>query len=61
MESRASNVLIEIPRRLTAIDKILSDDALAMQYAQAAHERVVENFTIPKMMEKMNEVYKELE
>ena len=40
-----------------AIDKLLSDDALAKKYAEAAHQRVVENFTIPKMMEKMNEVY----
>ena len=57
---------IECPNRdskafAAAIDKILTNDALAMQYAKAAHERVVENFTIPKMMEKMNEVYKELE
>jgi len=43
-----------------AIDKLLSDDALAKKYAEAAHQRVVENFTIPKMMEKMNEVYAEI-
>ena len=43
-----------------AIDKLLSDESLAKQYAEAAHQRVVENFTIPKMMEKMNEVYEEL-
>ena len=41
-----------------AIDKIISDENLAQQYAEAAHQRVVENFTIPKMMEKMNGVYK---
>lgn len=57
---------IECPNRdsmafAAAIDTILSDDALAAKYAKAAHERVAENFTITKMMEKMNEVYKELE
>ena len=43
-----------------AIDKLLSDESLARKYAEAAHQRAVENFTIPKMMEKMNEVYKEI-
>lgn len=43
-----------------AIDKLLSDEKLAQQYAEAAHQRVIENFTIPKMMERMNEVYEEL-
>lgn len=43
-----------------AIDLLLSDEALAHQYAEAAHQRVAENFTIPKMMEKMNEVYDEM-
>lgn len=43
-----------------AIDKLLSDVELAQQYAEAAHQRVVDNFTIPKMMDKMNEVYDEL-
>ena len=57
---------IECPNRdskafAAAIDKILSDDALAAQYATAAHKRVAENFTIPRMMEKMNDVYRELE
>jgi len=57
---------IECPNRdtvafATAIDKLLGDDNLAKQYAEAGHQRVVENFTIPKMMEEMNEVYKELE
>ena len=44
-----------------AIDQLLTDEKLAKQYAEAAHQRVVDNFTIPKMMEKMNEVYDELE
>lgn len=43
-----------------AIDKLLSDEILAQQYTEAAHQRVIENFTIPKMMERMNEVYEEL-
>lgn len=56
---------IEVPNRDCkafgeAIDKLLSDKNLAEQYGEAAHRRVVENFTIPKMMENMNEVYDEL-
>ena len=43
-----------------AIDQILSDESLAKKYSEAAHQRVAENFTIPKMMEKMNEVYEEI-
>lgn len=43
-----------------AIDRILGDENLASKYAKAGHQRVTDNFTIPKMMEKMNEVYKEL-
>lgn len=43
-----------------AIDKLLSNETLARKYAEAAHLRAVENFTISKMMEKMNEVYDEL-
>lgn len=43
-----------------AIDKILSNKELAERYAEAAHRRVVDNFTIPKMMEEMNKVYQEL-
>lgn len=42
-----------------AIDKLLSDKKLRLQYAEAAHKRVVENFTIPKMMEVMNKCYTE--
>jgi len=56
---------IECPNRdskafAAAIDKLLSDDGLAKEYAKAGHQRVVENFTIPKMMEKMNKVYESL-
>lgn len=57
---------IECPNRdveafAAAIDKLLSDEELAEKYAMAGHKRVVENFTISKMMVKMNEVYDELE
>ena len=56
---------IEVPNRDCkafgeAIDRLLSDKKLAEQYGEAAHRRVIENFTIPKMMEKMNEVYDEI-
>ena len=56
---------IEVPNKdvvayAEAIDKLLCDEPLARKYAEAAHQRAVENFTIPKMMEKMNEVYKEI-
>lgn len=44
-----------------AIDKLLTDEALRSKYAEAAHQRVADNFTIPKMMEKMNECYEYLE
>ena len=56
---------IEVPNKdviayAQAIDKLLMDEPLAQKYGEAAHQRVVENFTIPKMMEKMNEVYDEI-
>lgn len=56
---------IECPNRdskafAAAIDKLLTEEELAKQYGEAAHQRIVENFTIPKMMEKMNEVYNEI-
>ena len=43
-----------------AIDKLLSDKETAQKYAKSAHQRVVENFTIPKMIDKMTQVYDEL-
>ena len=57
---------IEVPNRnvqayAEAIDILLQNEQLASQYSKAAHKRVAENFTIPKMMEKMNECYLELE
>ena len=56
---------LEVPNRdnkafAEAIDEILTNKELAQRYAEAAHLRVLNNFTIPKMMEKMNEVYQEL-
>ena len=56
---------IECPNRdavafATAIDKLLSDDRLAQEYAKAGHQRVVEYFTIPVMIEKMDDVYNEI-
>lgn len=57
---------IEVPNEdvdayARAIDKLLTDEKLAKQYAEAAHQRVVENFTIPNMMKKMNECYSEFD
>jgi len=43
-----------------AIEKLLSDEGLAEKYAKAGHLRIIENFTIPKMIAKMNEVYNEV-
>ena len=43
-----------------AIDKLLTDDNLAKTYAEAAHQRVAERFTVGKMMEEMEKCYKEL-
>lgn len=56
---------IEVPNKdvkkyAEAIDEILTDESLIKNYADAAHQRVVNNFTIPMMMEKMEECYKEL-
>lgn len=57
---------IEVPNKdvnqyAIALDKLLADEALAVRYADAAHKRVVENFTIPKMMEQMDAIYDELQ
>lgn len=43
-----------------AIDRLLSDDTLAKSYAEAAHQRVAEHFTVSKMMEDMERCYQEL-
>ena len=43
-----------------AIDKLLTDEKLSKTYAEAAHQRVAELFTVGKMMEEMEKCYKEL-
>ncbi len=51
----------DVVKYAAAIDKLLSDEALAKEYSENAHQRVMENFTIPKMMDKMEKCYHELE
>ena len=43
-----------------AIDTLLGDDYLRMRYAENARKRVKENFTISKMVERMEECYREV-
>ena len=43
-----------------AIDRLLTDETLAKHYAEAAHQRVAEHFTVGKMMEEMEKCYNEL-
>lgn len=43
-----------------AIDTLLGDDELREKYGENARKRVKENFTIPKMVEKMEECYREI-
>lgn len=40
-----------------AIDKLLEDEFLATKYAEAGKKRVIDNFTIDKMKDKMEEYY----
>ena len=44
----------------SAIDRLLTDDRLAENYAEAAHQRVAELFTVSKMVEDMEKCYIEL-
>lgn len=44
-----------------AIDRLLSNEMLAKNYADGAHQRVAERFTVGKMMAEMEKCYKELE
>ena len=44
----------------SAIDKLLEDDSLRKQYANAARKRVIEYFTVEKEQEAANEIYKQL-
>lgn len=41
-----------------AIDKLVTDKALQIKYAEAAHKRIAENFLIRHMVEAMEKVYK---
>ena len=43
-----------------AVDKLIEDKKLNKKYGVAGHQRVVENFTIPKMMAAQEKCYKEL-
>lgn len=43
-----------------AIDLLLTDEKLAKTYADAAHQRVAQLFTVGKMMEEMDKCYQEL-
>lgn len=43
------------------IDTLLGDGKLREKYGKNARKRVMENFTIPKMAEKMEECYREIE
>ena len=43
-----------------AVDKLIEDKNLNKKYGVAGHQRVVENFTIPKMMAAQEKCYKEL-
>lgn len=43
-----------------AIDMLLADEKLAKEKGEAGHRRVMENFTIPKMVEAMEQCYQEI-
>lgn len=43
-----------------AIDKLLSDDSLRIKYAEAAHKRVIDYFTVEKELELLKKQYKQL-
>ena len=56
---------LEVPNRnvaayAKAIDKLLSDDKKRNDFAEAAHQRIVENFTIEKEILNIKKQYKEL-
>lgn len=44
-----------------AIDKLIGDKELSKRYAENGKKRVRDNFTIPKMVEKMEKCYRELQ
>lgn len=43
-----------------AIDKLLSDDTLRIKYAEAAHKRVINYFTVEKEVELLKKQYRKL-
>lgn len=43
-----------------AIDRLIEDKSLRMRYAEAAHERINDNFLMKHMLSAMDNVYKEL-
>ena len=43
------------------IDTLLGDNELMEKYRENARKREIENFTIPKMVEKQEECYREIE
>lgn len=56
---------IEVPNRdvrsyAGAIDMLLANDELRQKYADVAHQRVVEYFTVEKEVKKLKEQYKQL-
>lgn len=56
---------MEVPNRnvkayAEAIDKLLDDDDLRKRYAEAAHKRISELFTVEKEVELLKKQYKEL-
>ena len=56
---------LEVPNRnvaeyAKAIDELLSDDKKRNDFAEAAHQRIVENFTIEKEILNLKKQYKEL-
>ena len=58
---RARPVPLNDVKALTgAIDTPDADDDLRLRYAEAAHQRIVENFTTAKAVALMNSIYAEL-
>lgn len=56
---------LEVPNKdvkayAQAIDKLLADEKLCQQYAEAGHKRVQENFTITKMIDTVEKYYQTL-
>ena len=43
-----------------AIDTLIADDDLRLRYAEAARQRIIENFTREKAVAAMNSIYEEV-